>query len=448
MSSNDYEVLKEIGSGSYSRVYEVKCKKTKAHFAMKKIDLGKLSNKEKEYNKTEVQILKEITHPNIIKLEKSFEEANTLYIIMELAKGGDLQSKINAMKKNNEKFKVSTIWKYAFQIISGLNILHSNNIVHRDVKASNIFIINENVLKIADFNIGKVIEKDILNTQIGTPAMMSPEIWKGEPYNSKADIWSLGCVVYQLATLKHPFIATTFPALYSKITNAQFKKVKNYPAALTHFIESLLQIDPNLRPSCEDLLKLKCFASYKSKSLCENLKRMSYFSDCINQKPKKSWFSNKRVRKIDVISNNYMNELMKKIDGNEKEILLQSYMKERHDSSLKRVKLSPCDEYGLRVKSSNDGKCVPEVKRNRSLRIFKPPKITSLKQDIKFRKVNQSRIRDSKISSKKLSPRYQEESVPRQISKIRVSSGKIFKLISSPKPVKQALGLFRVKTPH
>lgn len=259
MSLEDYEIIKQIGTGTYSIVYQVRCRTTSNYYAMKEIKFDRLSPKEKEYTKTEVKILKALDHPNIIKYEKSFKVNNNFCIIMELAQDGDLQKKIQKFEETGQTFSTDTIWKYTFQVISGLSALHSNKILHRDIKASNIFLMENDVVKIGDFNIGKEVSESTMYTKIGTPVMMSPEIWNGEAYNFKTDIWSLGCLVYQMATLKPPFLAESYAALYLKISKCKVPNIPNYPKNLNVFIQKLLKKNPKQRPSCVELLKFEEF---------------------------------------------------------------------------------------------------------------------------------------------------------------------------------------------
>ena len=259
MSLEDYEIIKQIGTGTYSIVYKVRCRASNLLYAMKEIKFDRLSPKEKEYTKTEVKILKALDHPNIIKYEKSFKVQNNFCIIMELAQDGDLQKKIQKFEETGQSFSTETIWKYTYQVISGLSALHSNKILHRDIKASNIFLMENDVVKIGDFNIGKEVSESTMYTKIGTPVMMSPEIWNGESYNFKTDIWSLGCLVYQMATLKPPFLAESYAALYLKISKCKVPYIQNYPKALNVFIQKLLKKNPKQRPSCPELLKFEEF---------------------------------------------------------------------------------------------------------------------------------------------------------------------------------------------
>lgn len=265
MSLDDYIILNPIGSGAYSNVFKVRCKSTNSLFAMKEIKFDRLSAKEKEYAKTEVKILTQIQHPNVIKLEKSFSCRNNFYLIMELA-SCDLQHKIDDFQVKKQIFPINLIWNYTYQIVSGLQALHEKNILHRDIKASNIFLMESGVVKIGDLNIGKEAIDEIFCTKIGTPVMMSPEMWNGKGYTVKTDIWSLGCLVYQMAALKPPFIAENYAALYLKISRLKYEKILNYPKSFVNFIEKLIKKNPKLRPSCAEILKFEEFKKIRGET--------------------------------------------------------------------------------------------------------------------------------------------------------------------------------------
>lgn len=102
------------------------------------------------------------------------------------------------------------IWFYMTQILIGLKVLHENKIIHRDIKSANLFLSEDGKnIKLGDLNIAKIVKNDLASTQIGTPYYLAPEIWNNEPYDFKCDIFSLGCVVYEMATLNYPFNGKT-----------------------------------------------------------------------------------------------------------------------------------------------------------------------------------------------------------------------------------------------
>ena len=104
----------------------------------------------------------------------------------------------------------------------GLKSLHEKKILHRDLKCANVFITGDGVYKLGDLNVSKVLKKDMAQTQTGTPYYASPEVWKDKPYGVKSDIWSLGCVLYEMAALRPPFTANDLQGLYKKICAGYF----------------------------------------------------------------------------------------------------------------------------------------------------------------------------------------------------------------------------------
>ena len=148
---------------------------------------------------------------------------------MEIANGGDLDAKITQAKGLKSFVKEDKIWHIFKQMVEGLVALHNNKIVHRDIKCANIFLSKEGGVKLGDMNVSKIAKAGVMQTQTGTPYYCPPEVWKDKPYNEKCDIWSLGCVIYELTSLKPPFLAKNMQELYSKVTAGK------YPAIPKHF---------------------------------------------------------------------------------------------------------------------------------------------------------------------------------------------------------------------
>ena len=115
----------------------------------------------------------------------------------------------------------------------GLRVLHQQNIFHRDLKSANIFLNKDGSAKLGDMNVSKIAKKGLLYTQTGTPYYASPEVWRDQPYDSKSDIWSLGCVLYESITLKPPFRAEDMAGLYKKVLAGKWQPLP------THFSEDL-----------------------------------------------------------------------------------------------------------------------------------------------------------------------------------------------------------------
>ena len=281
MSSKDFEEMKELGKGAFASVYMVRKKSSNKHYAMKKIKLSKASAKHKDNALNEIRLLASISHPNIIGYRESFYDSdnNTLNIVMELAEQGDLQSKISQHKNIKIYISEKEIWSYLIQILQGLKVLHDNRIMHRDLKSANVFLKNGQI-KLGDFNVSKELNEGFLKTQTGTPYYASPEVWAEKPYDFKSDIWSVGCIIYELCALRLPFRGRDIEALYSSIIRGTFDPIPSiYSKDLNTMVNLLLRTDPSKRPSCDDLLshtlimKRNKVPSYKSdNNLIEKLK--------------------------------------------------------------------------------------------------------------------------------------------------------------------------------
>jgi len=224
---SEFEILKRLGEGSFGTVYQVKRKSDGKIYAMKKVKMLSLSTKEKENALNEVRILASIKSPNIISYKDSFydESSSCLCIIMDFATKGDVLMQINEKKKTKSFFEETTIWKYAADMLLGLKSLHDMKILHRDLKGANIFIAENGSLKLGDLNVSKVQKKDYAYTQTGTPYYTSPEVWQNRPYDSKCDVWSLGCVLYEVTTLEPPFKANSMEDLYKKVLKGVFPPI-------------------------------------------------------------------------------------------------------------------------------------------------------------------------------------------------------------------------------
>jgi len=239
----DFRIIKELGKGSYGTVFTVMSLIDEKIYVMKRMELNHLKEKQQRECYREVGILKKVNHPNIIKYYSSFLEKNNLYIIMEYAENGDLYSLIKHYKKHNKHFEEINIWRIAYEILNGLNYLHSNKIIHRDIKCLNLFLTKDKHVKIGDLGVSTIVSN--LNamhlTRVGTPLYLSPELVKQIPYDFKVDIWSFGCSLYHLCTLDPPFTGDNLIVLGNKIVKEKPKPIPNiYSEVLAHFIDKML----------------------------------------------------------------------------------------------------------------------------------------------------------------------------------------------------------------
>ena len=257
MSLNDFEFGKFLGKGAFGSVAIVTRKKDHQIYAMKRVNIGKLPRNEVEAALNEVRILASLNHPNIVGYKEAFydEPSKTLNIVMELANDGDIAHKIQENAKKRLRFDESTIWEWIIQLLEGLKYLHDNHIMHRDLKSANIFLMKNGLLKIGDLNVSKLAKNDFAKTKTGTPYYLAPEVWQDLPYDYKCDIWSVGCIIYELCCFTPPFRGTSLRELYTNVISGIYIPIPNsYSNDLKNLISKMLVVDPHKRISTNELL--------------------------------------------------------------------------------------------------------------------------------------------------------------------------------------------------
>ena len=257
MSINDFIIGKVLGKGAFGSVSLVTRKRDGKVYAMKRVNIGKLNKKEKESSLNEIRILASLSHPNIIGYKEAFfdEKTNTLNVVMEFAEEGDLEKKIKDNLKKRLNFEEETIWKWIIQLLKGIKYLHENRIMHRDLKCANIFLMKNGLLKLGDLNVSKFAKLGLASTQTGTPYYCSPEIWNEKSYDYKSDIWSLGCIIYEICSLRPPFRGTSLKGLRNNVLNGHYLPIPSiYSRELSILISKMLVIDPNKRASANELV--------------------------------------------------------------------------------------------------------------------------------------------------------------------------------------------------
>lgn len=254
----DYDVLKQIGRGAFGIVYKVRSKIEKQIFALKTIDISKMDEKTLTNTLNEIRILCSVDHPNVVGYKEAFIQDKKICVVMEYVGGGDLYDKINKCKENGETIPEEIIWKYTVQILKGLKVLHNLKIMHRDIKSANIFLSDDHEkVKLGDLNLAKVAKDDFASTQIGTPYYLAPEIWLNERYDYRCDIFSLGCVLYEMAALDIPFDAPSINDLLKKVTTEPANRIpQQYSDELNHIIQRFMEKSPINRPTVSQSLEL------------------------------------------------------------------------------------------------------------------------------------------------------------------------------------------------
>ncbi|GLE03250.1 hypothetical protein PINS_up019176 [Pythium insidiosum] len=223
-----YEEQRCIGRGSYGSAHLVVERATQERFVIKKIPMELLSEQEKQQSFREVELLSKLKHPNVVEYKESFVEGNVIHIVMAYCDGGDLAGRIRERASELAQggrgfFDTAQILDWFIQMAMAIKYLHEQRILHRDLKTSNIFLTTENVIKLGDFGIAKTLDStlDQAKTVVGTPYYMSPEVCESKPYSYASDVWSLGCVLYEMLALRHAFEAPNILTLILKIVQQE-----------------------------------------------------------------------------------------------------------------------------------------------------------------------------------------------------------------------------------
>ena len=298
--SSKYEIIQEIGRGAFSIVYKVKSKENNNIYCLKKINTKKTKDKENEIN-----ILSNLSHPNLIKCFFSFYNSENIYIIMDFCEFGDLFSLLQSVKKKKVFVNEDIIWNIAIQVLVGLNYLHSKKIIHRDIKLLNLFMTKDKKIKIGDMGMSIIFdEEELIHSRVGTPLYIAPELVKKEKYDYKIDIWSLGCSLYHLAKTVPPFTDENLIKLGNSIINEQPSNLPIcYSNELYDFILRLMIKNKDQRPSALEALEL----------IPEKIKKKFYnnYNSYIAKKKKFKYENGKLIEKQNIINkeNKFQNKL-------------------------------------------------------------------------------------------------------------------------------------------
>jgi len=252
----NYRKERVIGKGSYGKVYLVKHRKKGKYFAMKIVRLTNIPRKERESVRTELALLKRLRHPNIVAYEEAFAVKGGTYLamVMGYCDCGDLAGRL---KKQRKPFAEHQVMHWFVQMALGLEYMHSQKILHRDIKTQNVFLLGNGRLVLGDLGISKVLDGtlDMAQTSIGTPYYMSPEMFKNEAYNAKSDVWALGCVLYEMFTLKHAFEAKSLNGLAKKVIEGRFPPIRGkYSRQAKNLVDMMLSRSPRARPTMPTIL--------------------------------------------------------------------------------------------------------------------------------------------------------------------------------------------------
>nr|XP_021382275.1 serine/threonine-protein kinase Nek3 isoform X1 [Lonchura striata domestica] len=253
-----YNVLKVLGEGSFGRALLVHHRISDQKYVMKEIRLP-MSSSGVENSRKEAVLLAKMKHPNIVAFKESFEADGHLYIVMEYCDDGDLMQKIKHQGRN--LFPEDTILHWFVQMCLAVKHIHDKRVLHRDIKSKNVFLTQSGKVKLGDFGSARLLAHPMSYacTYVGTPYYVPPEIWESLPYNNKSDIWSLGCILYELCTLKHPFQANSWKQLILKICKGSYDPLpSHYSYELHYLIKQMFKRNPQNRPSANTILARSC----------------------------------------------------------------------------------------------------------------------------------------------------------------------------------------------
>uniref|UniRef100_A0A3Q1IRK2 non-specific serine/threonine protein kinase n=1 Tax=Anabas testudineus TaxID=64144 RepID=A0A3Q1IRK2_ANATE len=282
-----YEKVKKIGEGSFGKAILVKSKEDGRPYVIKEIGISGMPSKERQESRKEVAVLAKMSHPNIVQYKESFEEAGSLYIVMDYCEGGDLFKKINSQK--GVLFSEEQILDWFVQICLALKHVHDRKILHRDIKSQNIFLTKDGTIQLGDFGIARVLNStvELARTCIGTPYYLSPEICENKPYNNKSDIWALGCVLYEMCTLKHAFEAGNMKNLVLKIIRGSYPPVSvHYSHELRSLLAQLFKRNPRERPSVSSILDKSFLSCRIERFLTPQLIAQEFRHTFLHKQPK------------------------------------------------------------------------------------------------------------------------------------------------------------------
>ena len=249
---SDYDIKGIIGKGTFSIVKLGENKKTKEKVAIKIMQKNKILSKDDLIRiEREIEILKRLSHPNVIKIHKIFEDEKRYYIIMEFCENGELFNRI-VEKRHLTEDEASLFY---YQLINGLEYIHKNNIVHRDLKPENLLLAKNDLLKIIDFGLSNYTENDLLlGTPCGSPCYASPEMVSGQRYNGyMIDVWSTGIILFAMVCGYLPFEDNNNEILFEKILKCRI----NYPGSMgkltLDLMKKIITPDPKKRITLEQI---------------------------------------------------------------------------------------------------------------------------------------------------------------------------------------------------
>jgi serine/threonine protein kinase len=264
--------VKLLGSGAYGDAWLCKLRGGIVNSASdmvvaKTMYLPDMKNKELRYAQSEIQCLANTNHSNIVRFVDSQVSDKHLTILMEFADAGDLRKHIKTRLGMKHHLSESEAMLLFLQVVMALEHIHSRQMLHRDLKTANILISSSGLIKVADFGFSRQYEDTVSNTVAktfcGTPYYLAPELWHGKRYSNRAEVWSLGIILYELFALDRPFNSSTIKGLMEQVCKNQTRALPDaYTDDARALVATLLSHDPSQRPNCIEIFKIPYVAEH------------------------------------------------------------------------------------------------------------------------------------------------------------------------------------------
>lgn len=260
--ADKYHIAELLGKGSFGTAHVVIDKETRKKYVLKRIRLARLNEWQRQSSFQEMELVSALSHPFVVPYVDGWVHGgHTINIVYGYCRKGDLGELLQGRK---ESFSEDQLKKWLAQILLAMEYMHKQGVIHRDIKSGNLFLTGDLNINIGDFGLATV--RDSTNepdySVVGTPHYMSPELLSRKPYDFSTDIWSIGCVMYELTALKTAFNAFNIHGLVHKIRKTTVPPLPScYSSEWCQLVRSMLRKSPDKRPSVMDLLNCPCMKS-------------------------------------------------------------------------------------------------------------------------------------------------------------------------------------------